>query len=164
MSVTIRAAAAADAPAIAAIWNPVIRDTLVTFNAVEKTPADIEILIAARAAEGRAFLVAEGPNGLVGFATYFQFRGGIGYAHTMEHTIILSPGAQGTGLGRRMMALLEDHARGQGAHSLIAGVVADNAAGRAFHAALGYAETAILPEVGRKYDRWLDLVLMQKLL
>lgn len=164
MTATIRDATAADAPAIAAIWNPVIRDTLATFNSVEKTPDEIARLIAARASEGRAFFVADGPDGLLGFATYFQFRGGVGYAHTMEHTIILTPAARGTGLGRRMMAVVEDHARRAGAHSLIAGVVADNAAGRAFHAALGYCETTILPEVGRKNGRWLDLVLMQKLL
>ncbi len=159
---TVRPATPADADAIAAIWNPVIRDTLVTFNAVEKTPADIERLIAERAAAGHAFLVAEDAGQVLGFATYAQFRGGIGYARTMEHTVILAPGAQGRGHGRALMAAVEDHARAGGAHMIFAGVSSGNPAGVAFHAALGYREVAVLREVGWKFGRWLDLHLMQK--
>jgi phosphinothricin acetyltransferase len=49
-------------------------------------------------------------------------------------------------------------------HSMIAGVSAENPGGRAFHARIGYAQVAVLAQVGRKFDRWLDLILMQKLL
>jgi phosphinothricin acetyltransferase len=100
----------------------------------------------------------------VGFASYAQFRGGVGYRHTMEHTIILGPAARGRGLGRALMTAIEDHARAGGTHSLFAGVSAGNPEGRAFHAAMGFAETAVLPQVGYKFGRWLDLVLMQKFL
>ncbi|MFC2966680.1 GNAT family N-acetyltransferase [Acidimangrovimonas pyrenivorans] len=160
----IRPATPADCPAIAAIWNPIIRDTLVTFNAVEKSPADLETLIAEKAAASHAFLVAEDDGGLLGFASYGQFRGGIGYARTMEHTVILGPDARGRGVGRALMTAIEDHARAGGAHSIFAGVSAANPAGRAFHAAIGYREAAILREVGYKFGQWLDLVLMQKML
>ena len=160
----IRAATQTDAPAIAAFWNPVIRDTATTFNPVEKTPDDLAAMIRDRQAAGHGFLVAERQGQVVGFASYAQFRGGVGYARTMEHTIILSPAAQGAGLGRALMAALEDHARTGGAHSLIAGVSAENPAGRAFHAAIGFAEIAILPQVGHKFGRYMDLVLMQKFL
>lgn len=156
----IRQATAADIPALLAIWNPVIRDTLVTFNADEKTTEDLCAMIAARP----AFLVADKGAGPLGFATYSQFRGGIGYRYTMEHTIILEPAARGRGLGRALMAAVEDHARAGGARSIFAGVSAANPEGRAFHAALGYGETAILPAVGFKFGQWLDLVLMQKFL
>jgi phosphinothricin acetyltransferase len=62
------------------------------------------------------------------------------------------------------MEAVEDHARRGGAHSIFAGVSGANPEGRAFHAALGYGEVAILREVGRKRDLWLDLHLMQKFL
>ena len=160
----IRAAAPADAPAIAAFWNPVIRDTAVTFNPVEKSADDIAQMITDRHAAGHGFLVAERDSVVQGFATYSQFRSGAGYARSMEHTIILSPAAQGAGLGRALMAALEDHARAGGAHCLIAGVSAENPAGRAFHAAIGFTEIATLPQVGHKFGRYMDLVLMQKFL
>ena len=62
------------------------------------------------------------------------------------------------------MQYVEDHARSAGAHSMIAGVSSDNPAAIAFHAALGYDETSVLKEVGRKFGRWYDLHLMQKFL
>ena len=158
---TIRPATPADAAAVAAIWNHYIRDTAVTFNSAEKSPTEVADLIASRP----AFLVAAGADGAVlGFATYSRFRGGVGYAQTMEHTILLAPGASGRGLGRGLLTAVEDHARAGGAHSLFAGVSGENPEGRAFHAAMGYAVAAILPQVGRKFGRWMDLVLMQKFL
>jgi phosphinothricin acetyltransferase len=158
----IRPAAADDAPAIAAFWNPMIRDTLVTFNSVERTPPEIAGMIASAHADDRAFLVAEDAGALLGFVTYVQFRGGIGYRHSMEHTIILAPDARGRGIGRALMAAVETHAEARGAHVMVAGISAQNSAARTFHAAIGYRELAVMPEVGRKFDRWLDLVLMLK--
>ncbi|RMD92981.1 MAG: N-acetyltransferase family protein [Alphaproteobacteria bacterium] len=161
----IRDARVQDAAAIAAIWNPVIRETAITFNSIEKSPEEIAALIAAREAEGLGFFVAEEGGGAIsGFATYFQFRGGVGYARSMEHTVILAPQARGHGLGRRLMAHLEAHAAARGAHSIFAGVSSGNPAGRAFHARLGYEEVAVLREVGFKFGRWFDLHLMQKFL
>ena len=161
---TLRPATPDDAAAIAAVWNPFIREGFVTFNSALKPPAEIAALIQARTAAGHGFLVAEENGAVAGFATYGQFRAGVGYAHTMEHTILLAPGAGGRGLGRALMAALEDHAAAAGAHSMIAGVSAANPPGIAFHAAIGYAERARLPQVGFKAGRWLDLVLMQKML
>lgn len=155
----IRPAVAADAAALAAIWNPWIRDTAVTFNAAEKSEAELATLIAAR----DCFVVYIN-NGVQGFATYSQFRGGVGYATCMEHTVILSPSARGMGAGRALMAAVEDHARDAGAHQMIAGVTAENPEGRRFHAALGYHEIAIIRDAGFKFGRFIDLVLMQKFL
>lgn len=160
----IRDATTTDAPGIAAIWNPVIRDTAITFNSAEKTDADIALMIRDRQKAGHAFLVAEQDGAIAGFATYAQFRGGVGYARTMEHTILLSPRAHGRGLGRALMSALEAHARDAGAISLFAGVSAENPAGRAFHAHLGFTEVAILRRVGHKFGREMDLILMQKFL
>lgn len=160
----IRLAGAWDADDIARIWNPVIRDSAITFNSVEKDPNTLVRFMTGRANEGHATFVAEAEGAVVGFATYGQFRGGVGYARTMEHTVVLAEEARGQGLGRALMEAVEGHARDGGAHSMLAGVSGENPAGVAFHAALGYSELVRLPEVGWKHDRWLDLVLMQKML
>lgn len=161
----IRPAAAADADSIALIWNPWIRNSAITFTATEKRPEEVADLIRARMAAGHAFLVATDTQGQVrGFATYGQFRSGIGYARTVEHSVILSAGARGNGLGRALMTAIEAHAQAAGAHQIIGGVSAENPAGLRFHLALGYAECARIREAGYKFGRYMDLVLMQKFL
>lgn len=160
----IRQAVAGDAAAIAEIWNPMIRDTLVTFQPHPREPAELAALIATRAGQGHPFLVAHLGRDILGFATYAQFRPGPGYAHTMEHTVILSPRAQGAGHGRRLMAALEDHARRRGVRAMIGAITAENTDSQKFHEALGYGVVGHLPQVGWKFGRHHDLVLMQKLL
>ncbi len=157
----IRQASLEDAPAIAAITNAIIRDSLVTFTtdlrSIESIAADIET-------RGAAFLVAERDGSVEGFATYNAFRSGPGYAHCKEHSIQLTPQARGRGTGRALMAALESNAIAENVHVLVAGVSSANPDAIAFHTALGFVETGRMPEVGRKSDRWLDLVLMQKIL
>lgn len=154
----IRDAKASDAEAISTFWSPQILETVVTFNSISKSAKDVTEMIDQRP----CFLVAEVAGEVIGFVTYDQFRGGIGYRHTYEHTIILAPDAQGKGAGRALMLAAMEDARARQAHSLFAGVSAENAAGVAFHQKLGFETVAVLPEVGRKFDRWMDLVLMQK--
>ena len=157
----VRPAERSDAPAIAGIWNGYIRDSVFTFNTTEKTEDGVVADIAARQ---DGFFVAEEAGRVMGFATIFPFRGGPGYAHTVEHTVHLAPDARGRGTGRALMDRVEEAARRQGAHVLVAGVSGENAAGVAFHKAIGFIAAGTLPQVGRKFGRWMDLVLLQKIL
>ncbi|MDZ4086565.1 MAG: N-acetyltransferase family protein [Tabrizicola sp.] len=160
----IRPAEPGDAKALAALLNHWIETTAVTFNPTPKTETDIRVMIAAKAAAGHAFLVAVQDGALVGQASYGQFRGGEGYRTCMEHSISLAPHANGRGIGRALMAAIEDHARTQGAHQMIAAVSGENPDGQAFHTRLGYRPIATIPEAGHKFGRFMDLVLMQKFL
>ena len=155
----IRTARAGDAEALTEILNALITGTTVTFTTELKTVEGVQADIARR---GAAFKVAEIDGVARGLASYFPFRSGPGYARTQEHSIVLHPDAWGRGAGRALMAALEGEARAEGIHSLMAGVSGENPAGRAFHAAIGFVEVGVLPEVGFKFGRWLDLVLMQK--
>ena len=159
----IRQARENDAEAVGRIWNEVIRSSVFTFNSVEKSVDEIRELIAEKRRHDHPVLVAEACM-VLGFATYGQFRQGIGYARTMEHTIHLAHDARGRGTGRCLMERLEDEARLRRVNSLIAGISGENSGAIQFHAALGYARVASLPRVGRKFGRWFDLVLMQKFL
>ncbi|MEO0485796.1 MAG: N-acetyltransferase family protein [Pseudomonadota bacterium] len=159
----IRPATLGDLPAIGAIWNPAIRETAQTFNSVEKTSDDLRALYDSQRAAGYALLVVE-EDALIGFGLYSQFRGGVGYARTMEHTLYMAAAARGKGAGAALLRALEDHARAQGAHALIGGIAGENPDSVRFHARHGYAEVATLPQVGYKFGRYMDLVLMQKIL
>ena len=163
-AITIRPVIPADAQAIAELWNPIIRDSAFTFTSAQKTVSGLTQQIMDCNREGRGFFWAEDSLGLIGFCTYFQFRSGPGYARTMEHSIILAERARGHGLGRQLMQILISHASTAGVHTLWAGVSGENPSGIAFHKALGFTQVAILPQVGRKFDRWMDLVLLQKFL
>lgn len=150
----MRAATQDDAPWIAQIWNALIADTLVTFTTTPKTQADIAAIINERP------VLALPEQG--GFATYGPFRAGPGYAATVEHTILLAPQTRGQGRGRALMQALMQHARDAGHHIMVAGISGANPQAVAFHAALGFEQVALMPQVGRKDGQWLDLILMQK--
>lgn len=164
MDIVIRAARPADAGAICGIWNPLIRNTSVTFDAQEKDKADVHMLIRDRTAAGFGFFVVEFETIVKGFASYAQFRGGIGYAKTMEHTIILANDVGRIGIGRRLLEQIENHASAAGAHQMVAGISSENTGAQAFHQARGYQVVGVVPQAGYKFGRYMDLILMHKFL
>ncbi len=103
----IRAATIVDAHAIQELWNLAIRETLITFNSVPKTLLDVENAIET----AKCMLVAEEDGEIIGYASFNQFRAGVGYAHTAEHSIMLDPKARGRGVGRALIERIEAEAR-----------------------------------------------------
>ena len=154
----VRAPVEADAEDVRAIVNDVIENTTISFKPNSYSRDDVLKLFA----EARCIRVAESDGRIVGYAAYNQFRNGLGYARCMEHSIALSKAARGRGVGRALMQEIENHARDAGIGSMWAGVSGENPAGVAFHARLGYETVAVLPKVGFKFNRWLDLTLMRK--
>ena len=152
----VRAARTEDAPWIAAIWNDIIANTLVTYTTALKDIHGIETLI-----DHQPVLVLPDAQG---FATYGPFRAGPGYAATVEHSIYLAPEARGRGLGARLLDSLTAHARARGHHVMVAAISGANPGAVRFHARHGFEKVGHLPEVGRKNGQWLDLILMQKAL
>ncbi len=158
----IRDAQADDARAVGAIWNPVIRDTTITFWPTERSEAEIRAYLATRQEAGHGCFVWQDGNRILGFAAYGQFRAGGGYAHSMEHTIYTAPEARGAGIGASLLKHLEAHAQARGARLMIGGVTGTNARSITFHLRHGYAEWGRIPNAGFKFGAWHDLVLMGK--
>ena len=98
----------------------------------------------------------------MGFATFGDFRPWPGYRYTVEHTVHVREDCRGQGIGSELVRALFPRATALGKHVMIAGVDAANTASIRFHEALGFEQVALLKEVGRKFDRWLDLVLLQR--
>ncbi|MDP5217892.1 N-acetyltransferase family protein [Ruegeria sp. 2205SS24-7] len=157
----IRRAVEQDAPAVAALINDMVRGSLITFTVEERDPEQVAEQIRR---SGPRFLVAEEAGEVLGYASYKPFREGPGYRHSAEHSILLAPAAHGRSTGRVLMNRLEDIAVRDEIHVLIAGISSANPAAVGFHKALGFEEVGRMPQVGRKWDQWLDLVLMQKIL
>lgn len=164
MSFAIEAAAPADLPAITAILNDAIATSVAAWREAPMTEADMAQWFEARTSDF-AVLVARGSDGAVlGYASYGAFRSYSGYRHTVEHSVYVRAEARGRGIGSALLARLEDRARAQGLHVMIGALEAGNAASLRLHAAQGFVETGRMPEVGRKFGRWLTLVLVQKIL
>ena len=160
----IRDAIESDLPAILAITNEAIANTTAVWN---NTPATLEARTAwmrDRQARGFPVLVATDGGKVLGFASFGDFRPFEGYLHTVEHSIYVAPEAQGRGVGKALLEALVGRARALGKHVIVGGIEAGNTASIALHARAGFVETGRLPEVGRKFGRWLDLVFMQLML
>jgi phosphinothricin acetyltransferase len=162
----VRDADEADLPAIRDLFNALIPTTTVAWRDEPASLADQAVWFGERRAVGDPVLVADDSGEVVGYACWSAFRGGHrfpGYRHTVEHSVHVRQDRQGEGIGRLLLDTLVLQARSADVHVLVAGIDADNESSLAFHRSLGFAEVARMPETGRKFDRWLDLVLMQRI-
>ncbi len=160
----IRDATGADLGHILAITNQAIAETTALWTITPATMAVRGAWMAERTAAGFPVIVAEADGVVAGFGSYGPFRPHDGYLHTVEHSLYVDPACQGQGHGRALLAALVARARGQGKHVMIGGIEAGNAASLALHRAAGFSDAGTLHEVGRKFDRWLDLTFMQLVL
>ena len=152
----------ADLPAIMAIYNHAVRETTAAWSYGEVDLESRKAWLAEKRAAGFPVLAARRGVEVVGFASYGPFRAWDGYRLTVESSIYVRTDAHRQGVGRRLLASLIEEARRQGLHVMVAAIEAENQASMALHAELGFSETGRMPEVGAKFGRWLDLVLMQR--
>jgi L-amino acid N-acyltransferase len=160
---TVRPAASEDLPAILAIYNEAVLNTTAVWNWHAVDLANRRAWLEARTGQGYPVLVAEDETGgAIAYASFGDWRPFDGYLHTVEHSIYVAPGARRRGIGAALLEALIEEARGLDKHVMLGGIEAGNEASLALHRRLGFVETARMPEVGRKFDRWLDLVFLQK--
>jgi len=162
--VEIRDSEPSDLPAILEIYNEAVANTTASWDYEPWTPVQHADWYAHKAELGFPLLVAEDDGVVVGYATYSAFREKIGYALTREHSVYLAPDARGRGIGKLLMVRLIEVARRDGVHVLVGALSADNEASIRLHESLGFAEVGRLPQTGRKFGRWLDLVYVQLVL
>lgn len=157
---TIRRAHRDDLPAITEIYNEAGVGTTASYATEPVTLAErLSWFERQNAADFPVLVLAEGDR-ILGFASYGTFRPLAGYNHTVEHSVYIRAGHRAAGGGRMLVNALIDHARGRGIHAMVAVVDADNEASIAFHERLGFEVSGRLPEVGRKFGRWLSVVFL----
>ena len=162
-SPTIREAEQRDLPAILAIYNDVIAQTTAVYSESPVPLAERELWWRDRRGRGYPVLVAEDRGEVVAFASFGEFRAWPCYRYTVEHSVHVRADRRGCGIGSALVRALFPIAASLGKHVLIAGVDAANHGSIAMHEKLGFERVAHLREVGRKFDRWLDLVFLQRI-
>jgi phosphinothricin acetyltransferase len=164
MLACIRQATEADLLGILEIVNEVVANTTAIYSDSPESPEQRAAWFAARRALGFPVLVAQGGEGeVLGFASFGEFRAGLrGFRGTVEHSVHVRTGCRCHGLGTALVEALVAEARRLGKHVMVAAVDAANAASIGLHEKLGFSRVALMPQVGCKFGRWLDLVLLQK--
>ncbi len=165
VTTNLRDAAERDLPAITAIVNHAVEHTTAIWNDRIVDVADRAAWLAERTGAGFPVIVAvDEADAAIGYATYGPFRPHDGYRHSVEHSVYVHESQRGRGLGRALLTAIIDRARAEGRHVMVAGIDAENAGSIALHEKLGFVRTGLLPQVGVKFGRWLDLAFLQLVL
>ena len=158
----IQDATAADLPAILAIYNDAVLNTTAIWNETQVDLANRQAWLSERNAAGFPVLVARDAAGeVVGYSSYGTWRAIEGFRHTVEHSVYVRSDQRGQGLGPLLMQALIERAKTAGLHVMVGAIESGNSASVRLHERLGFVTTGQMPQVGRKFGRWLDLTFMQ---
>jgi phosphinothricin acetyltransferase len=161
----IRTSTSADLPAITAIYGLAVSAGTGTFELEPPALDEMARRHAELLARGLPWLVAEVDAKVLGYACAQPFRPRPGYRYSLEDSVYLHPDAQRRGVGRMLLCELIGRAEALGARQMLAVIGdADNHGSVALHRALGFHPVGTFKDVGRKFERWLDVVLMQRAL
>jgi L-amino acid N-acyltransferase YncA len=152
----IRPATTNDAVQICDIYNHYAMHTVVTFDERPVTPEDMTQQIV-EVLEGLPWLVWDENGKLQGFAYASKWKGRCAYRHSVETTVYLDPTATGKGIGSQLYQFLLAELRQRGMHTVLAGISLPNEASVALHGKFGFQKVAHFKEVGRKFEKWIDL-------
>ena len=161
----IRPATADDAPTIRSIYNHEVETYLTTTDLIPRSLEDQQTWLADRSGAFSAVVAADRSTGsVVGFASLSPYKERAAYRTTVEDSIYVSREHVGLGIGRLLMTHLIEAATDSGFHSMIGRIEATSAASRALHESCGFELVGIERQVGRKFNRWIDIAVMQLML
>ncbi len=162
--ILIREATPSDAAAILPIFNQAILETTAVWSDQPSDLSGREEWIHTRIANNLPVLVCEMDGRIAGYASLSDFRSLNGYRHTKENSVFVDTSQHRRGIGRALMTSLLQKAREIDTHAVVAAIDATNFSSIALHNSLGFRKVGKLPQVGRKFGTWLDLIYMQILL
>ncbi|MBF7690170.1 MULTISPECIES: GNAT family N-acetyltransferase [Acinetobacter] len=147
------------------IFNDAILNSTALYEYKERTLQDVEKWFELKRSMQFPVIGLENEHGiLMGFVTYGAFRNFPAYVHTVEHSVYIHKEFRGCGLGRKLMEEIIQEAKKNNIHVMIGGIDAQNEGSIRLHEKLGFRLVGTLPEVGFKFDRWLDLAFYQLIL
>jgi phosphinothricin acetyltransferase len=161
--VQVRLARIEDAEALRTIYNLEVQESTVTFDLVPRSLDEQREWMTARSG-AHAVVVAEDGDEVVGFASLSPYKERPAYRTTVEDSVYVRRDQQGRGVGKALLAELLTLATQHGFHAVVARIVGGHEASIALHQGAGFSVVGTEREVGRKFGRWLDVVVMQRLL
>jgi phosphinothricin acetyltransferase len=159
----IRLARPGDAEALRAIYNVEVSGSTVTFDIEPRSHAD-QLAWIERHQGVHPAVVAVDDAGVAGFGSLSPFRDRAAYATTVEDSVYVAGSRRGEGVGRLLLDELVSLATRQGFHTVIARTSGDNEPSIALHRACGFVLIGVEREVGRKFGRWIDVAILQRML
>lgn len=159
----IRQATVLDAERISEIYNREVLGSTATLDLVPRTIEEQRRWIEARSG-GLAAVVAIVDDRVAGFGSLSFYRDRPGYRTSVENSVYVAQEAQGCGVGAAILSHLLEVAKVHGYHTVIARIVGPQEASVNLHTKAGFDMVGIERQIGRKFGRWHDVALMQKLL
>ncbi|MEO6012675.1 MAG: N-acetyltransferase family protein [Devosia sp.] len=160
----IRAYRPEDIPAVARIYGHYVRETVITFETEVPDEAEMATRFATIAGKGHPLLIGELGGSVVGYAYASTYRPREAYRFTCEDSIYLAPEAIGHGLGGKMLARLIEDSSKAGLKQMLAVITAERANSIRLHEKHGFRMIGTYEALGFKFDRWLDIIHMQRAL
>ncbi|HEY7870124.1 MAG TPA: arsinothricin resistance N-acetyltransferase ArsN1 family A [Methylomirabilota bacterium] len=161
--VSVRDAATEDAAAICTIYNQGIEDRIATLETQLRTPEERRQWMAARAARHPVVVAVSGGQ-VVGWGSLNSFNPRPAYDHVVDLSVYVERAWRGRGVGRVLLTHLLDRARGLGYHKMVLATFPYNAGGLALYRRMGFSEVGVYREQGQLDGRWVDVLIMERLL
>jgi L-amino acid N-acyltransferase YncA len=162
--IAVRGATAEDAAAICAIYNQGIEDRLATLETTLRTPGERRQWMAARGHRHPVIVAEAADAGVVGWASLNAFNPRPAYDHVADLSVYIERGWRGKGVGRRLLERLLDLGAEIGYHKLVLAAFPFNGAGMALYERMGFQTVGIYREQGQLDGRWVDVIVMERLL
>ena len=162
-AIAIRAATDTDAGAICLVYNQGIEDRIATLETEPRTPEERRQWLAARGPRHPVF-VAEAEASVVGWSSLNVYNPRPAYQYVADLSIYIERGWRGKGVGRRLLEHLIEQARALGYHKMMLSTFPFNASGVALYERMGFTRAGVFHEMGQLDGRWVDTLIMEKLL
>lgn len=160
---TLRAVNSSDAAALCAIYNPYVQNTVISFESAEVSEAEMTMRIKEYTAH-HPWLVAEVDGKVVAYAYASRWRTRAAYDYALESTVYVENAYTGRGIAKPLYLALLRELKSRGIHAVIGCIALPNDASVALHEKCGFVKVAHFPQVGRKFERWVDVGFWQVIL
>lgn len=159
-NVSVRLCTEADGPQLAALYNHYVSTSTVTFDLEVRTETTQREWIRSHDGSHPAIVASAGET-IVGFASLTPYRPRLAYTTSVEDSVYVHKDWHGRGVGRLLLSEILRLAERYGYHTVIGRIVGGHSASISLHESLGFIQIGTEREIGRKFGRWLDVVVLQ---